>query len=219
MTSQAALFVAVLLVLPGVYDAGARNPYEALGLANRPRTQLPAIQSTEEGFSYLDTDGPVVGDGQQRTYRLEVEPATGVNPRVFTHIADTIITDERGWTGAGKWALQRVAADDADIRVLLATPRTVDRLCAKAGLDTHGEVSCWNGRFAALNAKRWASGADGFVGSLRSYREYLVNHEVGHGLGYGHEACPRRGARAPVMQQQTYATKPCKGNGWPVLDP
>jgi hypothetical protein len=178
---------------------------------------LPAVRTSGDGFLFVEGEGPVVGDGELRTYRIEVEPEVGVNPRSFTDLAERILSDERGWTGAGDWALQRVAAPTADIRVVLATPATVDRLCAQAGLNTHGEVSCWNGRFAALNIDRWRGGAKGFSGPPQQYREYLLNHEVGHGLGYRHRACPRPGAPAPVMQQQTYATKPCKANGWPVI--
>lgn len=140
-----------------------------------------------------------------------------MNPRTFTDVAERILSDARGWTGAGAWALQRVDARGADVRIVLATPATVDRLCAQAGLDTHGEVSCWNGRFAALNIDRWSTGAEGFPGSVEEYRRYLLNHEVGHGLGYRHRACPRRGAPAPVMQQQTYETRPCRPNGWPAV--
>ena len=184
-----------------------------------PDIGMPArIRTTGEGFWFVDHGtSPPVGEGTLRTYRIEVERETGIDVRAFTALAERILSNERGWTGTGRWALQRVSAPDADIRVVVATPDTVDRLCAQAGLDTHGEVSCWNGRFAALNADRWVKGAMGFVGSLRAYREYLLNHEVGHGLGYRHQACPRPGARAPVMQQQTYATKPCKANGWPTL--
>lgn len=183
----------------------------------RVGTSPATIESTGEGFLFVDEVGSVVGRGALRTYRLEVEPETGVDPREFTDLAERVLSNERGWTGAGDWALQRVTGRDADIRVVVATPSTVDRLCAQAGLDTHGEVSCWNGRFAAINATRWTRGATGFVGSLRAYRQYVLNHELGHGLGYRHQICPRPGARAPVMQQQTYATKPCRANGWPVI--
>lgn len=203
------LVLFMFLALPG--PDGSMWPEPDIGAPARIRT-------TAEGFLFVDEGNrPPVGQGTLRTYRIEVERETGINLRAFTELAERILSNERGWTGTGRWSLQRVATPDADIRVVVATPDTVDRLCAQAGLDTHGEVSCWNGRFAALNAERWMKGAKGFVGSLRAYREYLVNHEVGHGLGYRHETCPRPGARAPVMQQQTYATKPCKANGWPGL--
>jgi len=204
----------LLAVLLGMWPASPAWPPAAAG-AGEP---VAPIETSGEGFAVVDEGGPVVGRGTRRTYRLEVEPETGVDPRAFADLAERMLSDERGWTGTGDWALQRVARREADIRVVLATPRTVDRLCAEAGLDTGGEVSCWNGRFAAINVDRWNTGAEGFVGSLRAYRQYVLNHEVGHALGYPHEACPRPGARAPVMQQQTYATKPCRANGWPVLD-
>jgi hypothetical protein len=204
----------LLLVLLAVWPGGAMWPPSGTDL---PPGAGPVAMSGE-GFVFVAGDGPVAGDGTLRTYRLEVEPDTGVDPHTFTAMAERILRDERGWTGTGDWALRRVGRRTADIRVVLATPPTVDRLCAQAGLDTHGEVSCWNGRFAAINIDRWNTGADGFPGPLHLYRKYVLNHEVGHGLGYQHVACPRRGARAPVMQQQTYATKPCRANGWPVLD-
>jgi hypothetical protein len=176
------------------------------------------VRTTTEGFAYVADDGERVGRGRLRTYRIEVEPATDVNLRWVTRHAEQVLNDRRGWTGAGDWSLRRVRRRP-DIRVVIATPRTVDRLCARAGLRTVGRLSCWNGEFAAINVNRWKRGSAGFTGRLRTYRRYVLNHEVGHGLGYGHRACPKPGARAPVMQQQTIATRPCRANGWPTLDP
>lgn len=39
--------------------------------------------------------------------------------------------------------------------------------------------------------------------SLEDYRKYLVLHEFGHALGFGHVKCPHKGADAPIMMQQT----------------
>ena len=105
--------------------------------------------------------------------------------------------------------------DEAQIRVVLARPGTVDRLCARAGLRTGGFFSCWNGTFAALNLDRWQTGAPAFSAPLSVYRGYLVNHEVGHGLGKGHLGCPAAGTAAPVMMQQTKGTGACTPNAWP----
>jgi hypothetical protein len=176
------------------------------------------VRTTVDGFAYVADDGERAGRGRLRTYRIEVEPAADVNVRWVTQYAERVLGERWGWTGVADWSLRRVRRRP-DIRVVIATPRTVDRLCARAGLRTMGRLSCWNGQFAAINVNRWKRGAAGFTGRLRTYRRYVLNHEVGHALGYGHRSCPGPGRRAPVMQQQTIATKPCRANGWPALDP
>jgi hypothetical protein len=66
-----------------------------------------------------------------------------------------------------------------------------------------------------LNVNRWAGATSWWPAPLKTYRRYLVNHEVGHYLGYGHVSCPGAGRLAPVMQQQTISLGGCVANGWP----
>lgn len=215
MTVLLGVLVVASTVLGPVADAAAATPADDPSTTTSGRA---AVRRTSEGFRYVAADGPRVGDGRRRTYRIEVEPASGASVRWVTRRAERVLGHRLAWTGAGDWSLRRVRRRP-DIRVVVATPKTVDRLCARAGLRTAGRLSCWNGRFAAINVDRWKHGSKGFVGPLHVYRRYVLNHEVGHALGYAHRACPRRGARAPVMQQQTIATRPCRANGWPARDP
>ena len=79
------------------------------------------------------------------------------------------------------------------MRLILASPALTDQMCAP--LLTRGQVSCRNGDAVVLNALRWGVGIEDYGGDIATYREYLVNHEVGHRLGRGHvSTAPGAGA-------------------------
>jgi hypothetical protein len=178
----------------------------------RPRTPGTTGIPSPEGF--IVTSGREVrGEGPRWRYTVEVEPATGLDPTDVLQQVQRALNDGRSWSRSR--TLEQVEDPTAArIRVVVATPETVDALCAKVGLRTMGIFSCWNGRIAALNSWRWDVGASGFD-DLATYRTYLINHEFGHGLGYGHVGCPSLGAPAPVMMQQTKGLDGCAPNGWP----
>jgi uncharacterized protein YabE (DUF348 family) len=153
------------------------------------------------------------GSGATVTYSVEVEAGLGLDPGSVAATVDAALLDQRSW--ARDRRMERVSNPaSARIRVLVASPATVDRLCRAVGLDTGGYLSCWTGRFAALNVNRWWNGVPSFS-DIALYRRYLVNHEVGHGLGFGHVGCPASGALAPVMMQQSISLGGCRPNGWP----
>lgn len=152
------------------------------------------------------------GHGRPRRYLVKVETGVDVRPSTFARSVDATLGDRRSWTAEG-FAYRRVHGGRVDFRVLLAAPKTVNRLCAP--LRTHGDLSCAVGNRAVLNAKRWLRGAYAYRGDLTGYRRYLVNHEVGHVLGHSHRQCPRKGALAPVMMQQTIGIGACRKNPWP----
>lgn len=147
-----------------------------------------------------------------RRYTVEVEDGLPFDPIEVAATVDATLADPRSWIGGGRHAFERVPAG-GDIRILIASPDTTDALCAP--LRTNGEVSCRNGENVVLNAMRWAFGVPHYDGDLAGYRQYLVNHEVGHALGEGHVPCPGPGQVAPVMLQQTYGLDGCLPNSWP----
>jgi hypothetical protein len=155
------------------------------------------------------------GSGTARTYRVEVETGTAQSAPDFAAAVDATLSNPASWVGQGVWSLQRVAGDGADFVIRLATPATVDKVCASAGLDTRGYVSCRAGKYVMINLDRWMHAVPDYRGDVALYRQYVINHEVGHQLGYGHQTCPGPGRKAPVMQQQTFGLKGCVANAWP----
>ncbi|HEX5994147.1 MAG TPA: DUF3152 domain-containing protein [Jiangellales bacterium] len=161
-----------------------------------------------------------VGSGTLYRYRVEVEQATGLDAGAVADVVDYALGHPRGWTNDG-FAFQRVGPDDGevvDMVVRVATPGTVDQLCAP--LETNGQVSCRNGVDVVLNQVRWDAGVDAYAGDIERYRVVLVNHEVGHLIGHAeHVPCPGYGLPAPVMMQLFYTgLQGCVANIWPYAD-
>ncbi|WP_228471030.1 DUF3152 domain-containing protein, partial [Streptomyces alkaliphilus] len=158
-------------------------------------------------------------------YRVDIERDLhdmGVDPEHFAQAVHRTLSDPRGWGNEGERSFARVSSGEYDFVLTLATPGTTHEWCRRSGLDTSiDNVSCDSASTerVVLNAFRWAEGADTFGSDLRGYREMLINHEVGHRIGYNHVVCPGEGEPAPVMMQQTkFLTTggiTCEPNAWP----
>lgn len=166
-------------------------------------------------FAVAPATAKPVGRGNVRRYRVEVEDGIGIDAPTAAAQIHGILGDRRGWTNDRRNGFHLVADGPYDFTVKIASPATVDRICGASGLDTHGEVNCNVGNQVLVNSKRWNTGSPQFSGPLDEYRALIVNHEVGHRIGHGHEGCPGDGKPAPAMMQQIYGLKGCAPNAWP----
>ncbi|MFE3741446.1 DUF3152 domain-containing protein [Streptomyces sp. NPDC059134] len=166
-------------------------------------------------FGVAGAGGAGVGGGRIVTYSVAVEDGLDESAEDVAEEVDRILADPRGWTADGATGFRRVAGDAADFAVQLATPDTVDRICGEYSLDTGGEVNCNVGRRVMVNLKRWRLATPAYAHDVPSYRALIVNHEVGHYLGHGHETCPGAGEPAPAMMQQIKGLHGCVVNAWP----
>ncbi|MER7703488.1 DUF3152 domain-containing protein [Kitasatospora sp. NPDC097605] len=166
-------------------------------------------------FTIAPGSADPVGHGRVRRYRVEVEDGIGIDAAASAQQVQAVLADRRGWTNDRRNGFQRVSEGAYDFTVKIASPATVDRICGAAGLDTRGEVNCNVGSQVLVNVKRWTTGSPQFAGPIDEYRALVINHEVGHRIGHGHEGCPGPGKPAPAMMQQIYGLKGCTPNAWP----
>ncbi|WP_410675180.1 DUF3152 domain-containing protein [Amycolatopsis sp. cmx-4-68] len=181
-----------------------------------PTADLPGGSPfTEAGagkWHVVPGSGPKVGSGKLYTYTIEVEdgidPASYAGDDAFAAAVEGTLSDpKKGWTWDGKIALQRVDANfpNPSFRVSLTTPETTHRADA-CGFQIKFEASCYRkslGR-VLINLARWVRGAKAFSADMTGYRQYAINHEVGHALGNQHVGCGGEGKAAPVMMQQSF---------------
>ncbi|MDN3026596.1 DUF3152 domain-containing protein [Streptomyces sp. S.PB5] len=161
------------------------------------------------------------GTGQKFTYRVDVEQGLGLDGELFAEAVHKTLNDDRSWAHNGARTFERIYSGKPDFVITLASPGTTAEWCAKSGLDTTVDnVSCdsLSTERVMINAYRWAQGSKTYGDQIHAYRQMLINHEVGHRLGFHHVTCDKDGELAPVMQQQTkfltYNGITCKANPW-----
>ena len=200
----------------------------------------PFTESGERTWHIVPGTTPKIGEG---TVEVEngIDTTSFGGDEGFARMVTETLDNPKSWTHNPQFAFQRIDASTPDLkpdfRVSLTSPMTVREGC---GYEIQLESSCYNPIYGPdaeprvfINLARWVRGAVPFQGDIGSYRQYLINHEVGHAIGYTtHEPCERNGALAPIMMQQTFSTsdndasrfdpeyvkpdgKTCRFNSWP----
>lgn len=192
---------------------------------------------TERGagtWTVVPGAGPQFGTGRLFTYTVEVEDGVELpgGPEGFAATVDGTLQNPKSWIGSGEYSFRRIEDPRAaDIRVTLTSQLTQRAIC---GFAIPYDASCWEGelRQVVLSTARWARGAVAFQGNVVQYQQYVINHEVGHALGFVHTPCEATGRLAPIMMQQTWGVsndyltalgtdgvtadgKVCEPNAWP----
>nr|WP_246242322.1 DUF3152 domain-containing protein [Flexivirga aerilata] len=199
-------------------DGPSGTPASPAAPSGRPSVAVP--ESGTGTFTVLTVPQTTTAKtGRVVSYALEIEGGLHADVPAIAKEVGQALLDPRGWQGVEHvrfeqlTAAQRGQGRKPDLTIRLVSPHQVDALCAP--LPTHGRTSCASGGRAVLNYRLWMNGVSGYGDDLAGYRDYMVNHEVGHTLGHGHERCSKPGAYAPVMLQQTLGLDGCKPWPWP----
>ena len=217
--------------------------------ASLPTGQLPAggpfTEAGDKTWTVVPGTTPKIGEGTAKTFTYTVEVENGIDTASFggdegfARMVTETLGNPKSWTHNPQFAFQRIDGPNAkpDFRVSLTSPATVREGC---GYEIQLESSCYNPVYGPdaeprvfINLARWVRGSMPFQGDIGSYRQYVINHEVGHAIGYtNHEPCDKNGGLAPIMMQQTFSTsdndatrfdpgsvkpdgKTCRFNAWP----
>ena len=206
----------------------------------------PYTTAGEGSFYEVGAPGMTAGDGTDLVVRYAVEVERGVDTSgyggddAFAHMVDATLSDPRSWTNDPRFRFEHVSSDDnPTLKIRLASLDTTAELCgAQLGTETSCRTRITGEDSVIINESRWVRGAVPFQGDLGSYRQYLINHEVGHAVGFAtHEPCPEPNALAPIMMQQTLSLNnaqlremtpdgqypdnadTCRANPWPYPRP
>ena len=150
-----------------------------------------------------------VGGGDSTEYTYAFDRSI---PIVMQTFITTTIQDSRGWRGMGYY-FRQMATKDVDMVFYLKPNQNIIAMFTK---EMDGFSVCYTVEGKAkiyINQDNWETPPATFTGSQETYRQYVVQHEVGHALGMGHEEA-QLGQPCHPMYQQTRGTSQCSPNPW-----
>lgn len=171
--------------------------------------QLPKIATP----AWLGSQAPATPATREVAYTIATKGAVTASFSEFKTQVNETLNSPLGWSRLGVRFVQ--VESGGQFQVWLSEASQVPSF-SPGGCDAI--VSCTVGSNVIINETRWVNGSDAWNaagGSLRDYRNMVVNHETGHWLGHGHSYCSGAGQSAPVMQQQTIDMQGCTPNPWP----
>jgi len=185
--------------------------------AQRGTLAVALVLVPDIGTVVVESSGPAETATRTYTYKVCYAGSIIASKPYFRRFVAATYADSRGWRRAGIRFVRKdytcTRLSSTDFTVYLATSSYINRFagCSAA-------YSCRYGRRVMINQQRWLHAVSFWPSppGLRGYRHMVINHETGHWLGQQHRNCPRRGAYAPVMQQQSISLQGCRAHAWPL---
>ena len=174
------------------------------------------VENSPSDNEWVEVPSGNTKDSSKFNYGIKIESSLDLDSNCIKNLLFLILNDEKGWINITDKSFHQTSIEESDFVYIFATPEKTDELCYP--LETNGIFSCRNEKEIVINNFRWENGATDFLKDIEMYRLYLINHETGHILGWGHTDCPKEGAIAPLMMQQSKGTNGCIPYGWPAYE-
>lgn len=184
--------VAPKLVLPLEEISGATIPKLAT-----PSWMSPAAPTGPRVVSYnISSRGTITADMDE-----------------FASVISATLNDPRGWTRLG--VAFRQVDSGGDVTIYMGASSQITSFSAACDANS----GCTVGKAVVINQDRWQTVDQSWVkagADQATYRQMMINHEIGHWLGLGHRPCSAANEPAPVMQLQLTNLQGCAPNAWPL---
>jgi hypothetical protein len=190
----------------GKYVAGMAGNFDKQATVQA----IVTAQNAGEDLSYVAapkvTNITVAASSQHLPLYSYTYCAKGYNDKSTGELkaqAASNFADPNGWNIGGrlKFSLQ---ANSCMFYLRLAPQKDI----AGVGPECEKQTTCLSGSTLIIAAESWSDAPGGWKGGLAAYRAELINHEVGHWLGFEHASCSQATAK-PILEAPTVILGGC----------
>lgn len=179
--------------IPGRFD---RPAAEAAILASiQAKQPLVYTAATTRRNVAARTIVPLPPAAKTYSFCSAVRGAAGLDVASLTTKAQATLDNPHGWTLGGSLKFLS-SSSNCNVTIWVASASEMAGFapaCAK-------QSTCQVGNNVVINASNWAKAPADWKGSLEEYRAELINHEIGHWLGFDHAKCSATSPVAPLAQ-------------------
>lgn len=142
-------------------------------------------------------------------YHISIENGLHKSLKHFSLIIEGVLNDKRTWK---KYNFVRTFdKNEAKVKIILTKPSTIFSICKLKGLSCTDMIK----KEIYINSNRWLRGSKKSKMNIKNYRKYLINHEMFHALGGGHNECKSNQICGVTHQQTLGIPHKSKPNPWP----
>jgi hypothetical protein len=184
---------AYLAAVPGTFDRAAAQQVIAAALAaNQP---LAYTATTRRNVAPTTVSSAAASPQATYTYCVAARGASDDQLAALARQSQAVLERPEGWALGGRIKLMAVPGG-CNFTLWLAE----DKAMSEFSTACNRQATCRSGNDVIMNLARWQAAPAEWKGTVEAYQTEMINHEVGHWLGFDHARCVADAPAAPVSQ-------------------
>jgi hypothetical protein len=195
---------AYITTIPGNFDrTGATNALISAIVTRQNLTYSPSISK----LTPTPVLHSIVNKLPSATYTYCTSATSQAESEVLSDSVASTLTDSTGWSLGGRLRFAPVQ-NNCNLSIRLVRATQMSSLSATCS----GQSTCRLGNQIELNLSNWMVPPTTWTQGTGSYRQQMIEHEIGHWLGFDHGSCTLKSSAVPILESPTVILNGCSPN-------
>jgi hypothetical protein len=202
------VLAAYITTIPGKFDRVAAMNAFLNGIKTRQNVDYVA---SAEKIKVIPKQSSMPSSYPLATYSYCDSAGSTAETEVLSSSAASAFSDSSSWAMGGRLKFVPVKSN-CNFSISLVDSNAMSRLNSACS----GQSSCQSGNAIELNLSNWLAAPVTWTTGIDSYRQQMIDHEVGHWLGFNHASCTLKSSPVPILENPTVVLDGCSPNWYQI---